>query len=88
MDEARFRDYLAEGGYGEPKITEWEANLVNDSHSHDFGAAILVLSGSLTVTTADGTTTCGADDTVSLDAGVPHTEVVGADGVRFLSGRR
>ena len=62
--------------------------LALDTHSHDFDAAVLVQSGALTVTTADGTTTCRAGDTFMLGNGIPHTENAGKDGVRFLVGRR
>jgi quercetin dioxygenase-like cupin family protein len=64
------------------------AGTVNDTHSHDFDAALLVLSGNITVTTEQGTTTCRAGDTFELDNGIPHTEHIGPDGVRFLVGRR
>jgi len=88
MDEAQYRQELADGGYGEPNLVEWEANTVNDTHTHDFSAAILVLDGEITVTTDDGEVTCRAGDTFSLAAGVPHAERIGADGVRFLAGRK
>lgn len=88
MQEAEYRARLAQGGYAEAQRIEWAANTVNDTHTHDFGAFLLVLDGEITVATADRTTTCRAGDTFALDAGIPHSETVGPAGVTFLSGRR
>ncbi len=88
MDEAQYRQQLAEQGYGEPSLVEWDAGTVNDTHSHEFSASILVLDGEITVTLADGTVTCGPGDTFALAAGIPHAETVGLEGVRFLAGRK
>ena len=88
MDESSFRSEVAAQGYGEPTVVEWAPGTVNESHSHDFGATILVLSGAITVTTEAGTTTCEVGDRFALEPGVAHTEEVGAEGVRFLVGRK
>ena len=89
MTEAEFRDHLLKEGYGEAALVEWDANTVNDQHAHEFDASVFVLSGELSVTTENGDkTTCRANDTFSLLAGRLHTEVTGAQGVRFLAGRR
>lgn len=87
MDEKAFRAEQARRGCTEFHVRDWAPGTVNDSHAHDFAASILVLAGEITVETKDGTTTCHAGDTFSLDAGVPHTERIGPDGVRFLSAR-
>jgi quercetin dioxygenase-like cupin family protein len=57
-------------------------------HDHDFGATLLVISGDITVATEAGTTTCRAGERFALEAGVAHAETVGAEGVRFLIGRK
>jgi quercetin dioxygenase-like cupin family protein len=88
MDEKSFRQQMADSGCDEVAAVEWEANTVNETHTHDFSASLLVLAGEMTVTMEDATTTCGAGDTFQLAAGVPHAETVGAEGVRFLVGRR
>ena len=88
MDERKFKEQLARDGYGEASLLEWEAGTVNESHSHDFTASALVISGEITVTTGDGATTCKAGDSFTLAAGITHTETVGGDGVRFLFGRK
>ncbi len=89
MDEASFKAKAEAEGYGNFAIRDWEPGLVNEMHTHDFSASILVLAGELTVTCEDGSTkTCRAGDTNSLTAGIPHAEVVGPEGVRFISGRK
>ena len=88
MDEAAFRAQLEQNGYGDIGIREMAANHIEPTHSHDFGASILVLSGEISVTLEDRVVTCGAGDTFALDANIPHAEQIGAQGVRFLSGRK
>ncbi len=88
MDERSFKEKLARDGFGEAVLREWEAGTVNESHTHDFAASALVISGEITVTTDGGATTCKAGDSFALAAGIPHTETVGDDGVRFLVGRK
>ncbi len=89
MTEAEFHAHLARDGYAEAAIVEMEPSAQIAAHEHDFDASVYVLSGKISVTTADGqTTTCGPDDTFALTAGTSHTEEIGADGVRFLAGRR
>ena len=88
MDEKGFKQMLEENGYDTADTVEMAAGTVNDTHSHDFDAALLILSGDITVTTTDGATTCRAGDTFQLENGIPHTEHIGNDGVRFLVGRR
>lgn len=88
MDEAQFRTKLAQEGYEAGEVTDLAPGMTKDTHVHDFSAMILVLDGEITVMTEDGDTTCGAGETFSLAAGIPHSERVGADGVRFLAGRK
>lgn len=89
MDEATFRARAEAEGYGNFVVRDWQVGTVNDMHTHDFSASILVLDGELTVTYEDGsTTTCRAGDSNSLAAGIPHAERVGPEGVRFLAGRK
>ena len=89
MNEAAFREQLQQNGYGEGVIKEMAANYHEDTHTHDFGASIMVLSGKISVTLEDGRVeTCEAGDTFALDANIPHTKQVGPDGVRFLVGRK
>ncbi|MDP6353193.1 MAG: cupin [Alphaproteobacteria bacterium] len=88
MDESSFRQEVTAQGYGDPAVVEWAPGTVNEMHDHDFGATLLVISGDITVATEAGTTTCRAGERFALEAGVAHAETVGAEGVRFLIGRK
>lgn len=89
MDEAAFRQQMKSEGYEKIDVIEWDSTVSNELHSHEFAASAMVLSGELTVTTADGkATTCGAHDTFALAANVPHAEQVGPEGVRFIVARK
>ncbi len=88
MDEAQFRTKLAQEGYAAGEVRDLAPGTIMDTHVHDFSAMILVLDGEITVTTEDGDTTCRAGETFSLAAGIPHSERIGGDGVRFLAGRK
>lgn len=87
MDEREFRAELAQAGGPDPTLIEWEANRINAQHAHDFTARGLVLAGRFTISTADETRTFEPGDVYVLTAGIPHTETVGAEGVRLLSAR-
>ncbi len=88
MDQTTFEKTLQDHGYNETATVEMEAGAVLDTHTHDFDAMLLVLSGGITVTTEQATTTCASGDTFSLASGTPHSEVVGDEGVCFLVGRK
>ncbi len=88
MDEAAFREKMKQDGHGEVSLRDWAPNHFEDTHTHDFGASILVLDGEMSVTLADRVVTCRAGDTFSLDADISHAEQVGGEGVRFLACRK
>ena len=89
MDEASFRRERVAEGYETFNLVDWPAGRVNEMHTHEFGAHILVLNGEITVTTEDGqTTTCRTGDTFALDREIPHEESIGPDGVKILSARK
>lgn len=88
MDEQSFTEQLKSEGYQPGVAVEWDPGTVNDTHAHAFSARLLILAGEITVTTAEGATTCRAGDTFRLAAGTPHEERVGPAGVRFLTGRK
>lgn len=88
MDERTFRDEASRDGYADPVLIEWEAGTFNDTHTHEFAARIFVLSGEMTVKTPERETTCGGGDSEGLEFGVPHSERIGPEGVRFLVARK
>lgn len=87
MDIDNFRAEIARRGGAEPVEVAWGPGTVNERHTHDFSASLLVLEGEMTVATDGAERRCRAGDRFSLDAGVPHSERVGAAGVRFLVAR-
>ena len=89
MDEASFRTAREAEGYENFNLVDWPAGQVNEMHTHDFGAHVLVLEGEISVTLEDGkVTTCRAGDTFALDGGIPHEEAIGPEGVKILSARK
>lgn len=87
MDEAQFRQQLQEQGYGEGQLLEYEANMANDMHTHDFSAFVLVLSGEFTLVTEGGSATHQPGESCKLAAGTLHSEQTGASGASLLIGR-
>lgn len=88
MNEARFRRQLQEQGYGEARSVEFEPNLVNDMHTHDFSAFVLVVSGEFTLVTEDGSATHQPGATCTLAAGTLHREQTSESGATILIGTK
>ena len=82
-----FRAELIEQGY-EVGEREWEAGQVNHMHTHPFYARGLITRGTFTVTHAEGAKTYRPGDQFRLEADIEHEEVIGPEGVSFISGRR
>ncbi len=87
MNEAQFRDQLQEQGYGEPRSLDFEPNSVNDMHTHDFSAFVLVVSGAFTLVTEQGSATHRPGETCKLAAGTLHSEQMGDAGATILIGK-
>lgn len=88
MDRAEFKDELRSQGYAEVVDRQMDANQVNPEHSHKFDARLLVLEGEMTVTRDGEERTYRSGDTFAMTAGCRHAERSGAEGVRYLAGRR
>ena len=88
MNEVQFRGQLREQGYGEARSLEFEPNSVNDMHSHDFSAFVLVVSGEFTLVTEDGSVTHQPGETCKLAAGTLHSEQIGETGATILLGKK
>ena len=60
MDEIAFREKMKQDGYGEVYLREFDPDYAEDTHTHDFGASVLVLEGEISLTFADRVVTCKA----------------------------
>ncbi|WCE07522.1 cupin [Pseudomonas sp. JBR1] len=88
MDQAAFAIQLAKEGFQPPVLVMREAHGTLDAHAHPFDAKALVIEGELRIRTAAGERHYGVGEIFQLAAHEPHSEVFGAQGVRYLAGRR
>jgi quercetin dioxygenase-like cupin family protein len=88
MNRPDFETELRAQGYHEIADRRMEPNATNPEHAHEFDARLLVLEGEMTVTREGEERTYRAGDTFAMTAGCRHTEHCGAEGVRYLAGRR
>ena len=88
MKEADFRKALEDEGFEQIVTVEREANGALDVHTHPFEAKALVLSGEISLETSGRSWTVRAGETFHLAAGEPHAERYGAEGVKYLVGRK
>ena len=87
MDRAEFEAELQREGY-EVREGEIKPNEHREAHAHGFDARLFVLDGSITLVFGDNRCAYGPGDTCKVPAGTMHEEHTGADGVRYLAGRR
>ena len=88
MNEERFRQELASGGYGEAQFKDFEPGLDGPLHTHDFSVRLMVVSGEFTLAGEDGSKTFRPGEICELSAGVPHAEHTGPAGARVLLGKK
>ena len=87
MTQEEFEQLMSKDGF-ETVIVERPANGSLDLHTHPFEARALILDGEITIVAEGRTLHCKTGDTFALDANVPHTEVYGPTGVRYIAGRK
>jgi quercetin dioxygenase-like cupin family protein len=87
MNRAEFEADLRHEGY-EVREGGIEPNVYRESHTHDFDARVFVLDGSITLVFGQDRCVYGPGDSCNVPAGTPHEEHSGADGVRYVAGRR
>ena len=88
MDRASFEARLRAEGFPEIRVNEMQAGCHNPEHSHPFHVLALVLEGDITLTVRGEARTYRAGDEFSMKAGCAHVEDIGAQGVKYLVGRR
>ena len=90
-DDPKRREFEAQLASDEFEVVlvEREPNGFLDTHEHPFEAKALILSGEISIGTK-GTTDrrYRAGEIFHLQAGEPHTERYGPEGVRYLAGRK
>lgn len=87
MDRVAFEAELARDGYetSESSIAPHQAR---PPHSHDVDVRLFILEGTLTLVRGGARESFGPGQTCSVDSGTPHEEHTGADGARYVVGRR
>ncbi len=87
MNRAKFEAELQREGY---EVTEGtiQPNEHRPGHRHPFDVRLLVLDGSVTITSGTDRGAYGPGHTCYVPAGTVHEEQIGADGVRYVIGRR
>jgi quercetin dioxygenase-like cupin family protein len=88
MNKAGFESRLRKQGYENIGQREMAADVVNEAHTHDFDAQVLVVDGEITIVRDGIAHTFRKGDTCELPAGTKHAERVGPEGVRYIAGRR
>lgn len=88
IDIAAFRAGLAADGFAEPVDRSLPPEGDNGTHTHPFEVRALVVEGSLTLRWDGREETYGPGEIFRMAANHPHSEEIGAAGVRYLSGRK
>lgn len=88
MTPDQFAQTLLNDGF-EPAVTiTRETGGRLEEHTHPFEARALILAGEIGITAAGTERVYRAGDVFHLLAETPHSEWYGAEGVRYLVGRR
>lgn len=69
-------------------LRDFPAGTINDSHAHDYDVRALVTRGSITLQSEGREATYRTGQVFTMAAGCTHREVIGAEGVQFVAGRR
>lgn len=88
MDTAQFEAALRQDGFTEVATKSQPPGHTAPEHAHPFDVRALVLEGEITLTVDGKGTAYRAGEVFTMDSGRRHSEAIGAEGVRILSGRR
>ena len=88
MNEEQFRRELRARGYAEPQTRDYDPDVDNEMHTHEFSAMVLVKSGEFTLALEDRVTTYGPGEWCELEAGTVHAERTGPGGASVLLARK
>ena len=83
-----FEADLKAAGFVEIASKTWDQAHSQAPHAHPFFVKALVTQGEMTIRCRGEAQHCEAGDTFVMDAGTEHVEIVGSEGVTFVSGRK
>jgi|TARA_R110000823_G_scaffold30090_1_gene86525 hypothetical protein len=86
--EAAFRAKAQQDGFCDPIQKMVEADRFNAPHSHDETLFLFIQAGQLTVDKPEGPVVATPGNTITVAAGLEHTELAGPDGATILVTRR
>lgn len=88
MDITSFENSLRADGFGEIETKSLPPGTSTTEHGHPFDVRALVLDGRISLTVAGVSRTYGQGEIFTMAADCRHAEEIGADGVRYVVGRR
>jgi len=88
MDIASFETALQAEGYGNVETRQLPAAARNAEHAHPFDVRALVLDGQISLGVSGQVRTYSKGEVFTMPADCGHTEEIGAEGVRYVVGRR
>lgn len=88
MDTSSFESALRSEGFGNIETKQLPPAGRNTGHAHPFEVRALVLEGQIALTFSGEEHTYRKGEIFTMAAGCEHTEEVGAEGVRYVVGRR
>jgi len=88
MNTAEFEKSLRADGFVEIETKGVAAGTHNDAHDHPFDVRAMVLEGSIDLTVDGVRSSYRPGQVFNMKAGCAHVEDVGAQGVRYVFGRR
>lgn len=88
MEKNEFLTIIAKEGFAEGVIVDRESNGFLDLHAHPFEAKALILAGELRMRVGEVEKVYTIGSVFHLPANVLHSENYGANGVKYLVGRK
>ena len=88
MNEAEFKKFAKDKGYGQVEFQEVGPAAEEEMHAHEHSVVSLVLSGKFTMTTDNGTKVFITGDLCEKPAGTMHQEKIGPEGGSFLFAKK
>lgn len=88
MDTANFETTLRSDGFQEIETKSIAGGVSNAEHSHPFDVRALVTQGQISLTVDGIAKTYATGEVFTMAANCRHAELIGADGVSYVFGRR